>query len=389
MDSKCPLLLYIPSTKSVFKVKFAKNTSLEAMLYDGSRFIVKNQVIISSSSMETYNIALSQTPQGTTLYKVYKDLYNAAQIVYPVEPTWSPLLCTNTLAEDASWIQSVAYALDGSCFATGSHYACVDLWDGISGAYMRRLTNAISWGVTKMCFLPDSKQLVTAQDDAAYLWDIDTGALVLSFKEHSRRIRDISITSNQLATVSEDETVKIWSIHSGECQFTMEINQERISFLSSGFELLSTNDSGSVSIWNTHNGELIREFSLEGEIHFIPNSNYLLQTLDNTCQVLERDSPEVLLSVDKFDFYTWSNMAEISYLAIKTRNGFLEVWDIVSRVQIAKIALDWSWELALSPNGRLLVSSMSCYKTFFEYLLIIYSSIEKYLVYVECVFYSC
>lgn len=127
---------------TICKVKWAKDTTLETMLYDGLRFITKHQVIISSSSMNTYMTALLLTPQDTTLYKAYKDLHKGAQVVYPVESTWSPLLCTNTLAEGASWIWSVAYAPDGSCFATGSDGGCVDLWDGVSGAYMRRLTNS-------------------------------------------------------------------------------------------------------------------------------------------------------------------------------------------------------------------------------------------------------
>lgn len=375
--------------RTVCKVKWAKDTAFETMLYDGLRFITKHQVIISSSSMNTYMTALLLTPQDTTLYKVYKDLHKNVQIVYPVESTWSPLLCTNTLAGNAGIIMSVAYAPDGSCFATGSWNGCVDLWNGISGAYMRRLTNAISEQVTEMCFLSDCKQLVTAQGNVAYLWDVDTGVLVLSFNGHSENIKDISLTSDQLATVSDDNTIKIWEIHSGGHQFTIKTDARRVSFLSSGFELLSTNDSGPVSVWNTQNGELIRQFSTKGKIHFISNSNYLLQSLDSTCQVLERDSLEVLLSIDDFYYYTWSNMAEISYIAINTKNGSLEVWDIVSRCQVTKITLDKLIYLALSPNGRLLVSGKSCYQTFFEYSLTIYSSILRYLVYVECVFYSC
>lgn len=339
--SICCCCIFLTLT-TICKVKWAKDTTLETMLYDGHRFITKHQAIISSSSMNTYMTALLLTPQDTTLYKAYKDLHKSVQIVYPVESTWSPLLCTNTLAGDAGRIGSVAYAPDGSCFATGSYEGYVDLWDGVSGVYMRRLTNAISEEVTKMCFLPDCKQLVIAQEEIAYLWDIDTGVLVLSFNGHSDDIKDISLTSGQLATVSDNVSIKIWEIHSGKCLFTIEIEAERISFLSSGFELLSTNDSGSVSLWNTQNGESIREFSLEGEIHLIPNSNYLLQRLDNTCQVLEGDSLEVLLSVDPFEHYTWSNAAEISYIAIQTRNGFLEVWDIVLRARITNIALDGS-----------------------------------------------
>src|SRR6201999_540636 len=67
-------------------------------------------------------------------------------------------------------------------------------------------------------FSPDGKQLLTAGDDTAILWDVATGNEVRAFYGHADRVNAavFSPSGKEIATGSEDGTIRIWNVATGK-----------------------------------------------------------------------------------------------------------------------------------------------------------------------------
>ncbi|KAJ3478480.1 hypothetical protein NLI96_g9725 [Meripilus lineatus] len=208
--------------------QWASNSDCEQdlidMLYDGYRFIWLYRPQISAYAMNIYIAALVLMPQNTLLYKTYQNKFIATpEVFYPKPLTWSPMLSKGTVPHE-DILQSVAYTPDGQYFATGSQKGRIDLWDALSGTHLRSFENVFPAWVFKICFLADSQYLISMGHhyNKVYLWNVITGTNILTFEGHSLKINDISVISEQLATASDDRTVKIWNIKTAKCQSTLE-----------------------------------------------------------------------------------------------------------------------------------------------------------------------
>ncbi|KAJ3477435.1 hypothetical protein NLI96_g10464 [Meripilus lineatus] len=171
------------------------------ILYDGYRLIWLYQSHISIFAMNIYLIAFPLIPQSTCLFTTYKNKEYTTQRLYPKSLTWSPMLSSGTVSYQ-KFLWSVAYAPDGQYIATGSHQGSIDLWDTLSGAHIRQFETIFPKAIYKIYFLSNSQYLVSMS--------------------HSKNLADISVTLEQLATASDDTSVKIWDIKTVQCQSTLQ-----------------------------------------------------------------------------------------------------------------------------------------------------------------------
>lgn len=117
-------------------------------------------------------------------------------------------------------IYRVAWSANGAKLATaGLDRACV-LLDAKDGKPLRTIRGH-SRGVTAVCFLPDSKTLVTAglvtagTDQSVRVWSLPEGKPVRTLNNHTKAIHDLALRPQSsglpmIATVSDDRTVRLW-----------------------------------------------------------------------------------------------------------------------------------------------------------------------------------
>ena len=107
-------------------------------------------------------------------------------------------------------------------------------------------------------------KLVSGSDDNTIkIWNVDTGECVRTLTGHSHRVHSLQLLANEwqvLASGSFDSTIKIWNLDTGECIRTLKGHSSFIMSL----QLLPNNTlaSGSydttIKIWNVDSGKCIR-----------------------------------------------------------------------------------------------------------------------------------
>jgi WD40 repeat protein len=118
--------------------------------------------------------------------------------------------------------------------------------------------------VSAIAFSADGKQLASASDDnTVKLWDPQSGALLQTLESHSDWVWAIAFSADgkQLASASDDNTVKLWDPQSGALLQTLESHSGSvgaIAFSADGKQLASASHDKTVKLWDPQSGALLQ-----------------------------------------------------------------------------------------------------------------------------------
>lgn len=93
--------------------------------------------------------------------------------------------------------------------------------------------------------------------------DNNVNTVCLTLKGHTRRVRSVAYnpSGNELASGSDDKTIRIWNPTTGELLRILEGHKEAVNSIAynpAGGELASGSSDGTIKIWNPATGELIK-----------------------------------------------------------------------------------------------------------------------------------
>ncbi|MBF0518658.1 MAG: protein kinase [Nitrospirae bacterium] len=147
-----------------------------------------------------------------------------------------------------------------------------------------------SSSIRELIISHDEKYLLSGSDDKTLkLWDISTGECVKTFEGHRDHVTSVSLSqSNSYAlSGSDDKTLKLWDISTGECVKTFEGHRDHVTSVSlsqSNSYALSGSDDKTLKLWDINSGECIKTFVHEGHITSVSLSHdncYALSGTDN------------------------------------------------------------------------------------------------------------
>ena len=232
--------------------------------------------------------------------------------------------------------------------------------------------------VRAITFTPDGKYLVSASNDhTVRLWDIETGQLVTLFKGHKKRVNCLQISSDgkQIVSGSEDSTLKIWNLETGNCTKTIKtslnpktllnsitINSEQ-QFIATG----STSVQGTVKRWHWQTGEMLDAVKAA-------SSGINSLTLSSDARILVSGSggktikiwdleqglkePLVIPNAHESDILSLAIRDRILISGSKDRS--IKLWSLDTGESISHFSqshVGSIWDLAISPNGKMLASA--------------------------------
>jgi WD40 repeat protein len=240
-------------------------------------------------------------------------------------------------------------------------------------------------------FSPNGNQIVTTSSNGiVQLWDLK-GRLLSKFVGHYGRayVANFNPKDNLLATAGEDGTVRLWKwaqnfqlIDTG-----LEHGSRNTVFnpASDGKELSIAGTGGTVQIWRQQNDSWIKHAQCEGHkagvvfgLSYAPNNKFLASSAeDGTIRLWDLEKGCQSLGAWQGD----NNVNNVSFspengnlLAAALGNGKIQLWDLrtldsasiqshinspVTFQGHSPIPLPGAWNVAFSPNGKLLATSGS------------------------------
>ncbi|KAK1987242.1 WD40-repeat-containing domain protein [Colletotrichum cereale] len=127
--------------------------------------------------------------------------------------------------------------------------------------------------VESVAFSGDCTQLASSSDDRTIrVWDLTTGRCLQIFKGHTEVITSVTFSSNgkQLFSASHDRTIKAWDLTTGQCLHTLKGHTQAVSSVacsSNSLQLASASWDCTIKIWDPTTGQCLR--TLKGHNYVI------------------------------------------------------------------------------------------------------------------------
>lgn len=282
-----------------------------------------------------------------------------------------------TLKAHSSEVNSIAFAPDGTLFATASgdlfdasKEHTVKLWNGKTGKRIRTLSG-FSAGVEALAISPDGKWLAAgSRDGSVKLWDLSNGRVSQSLKAHSTVYTvAFSPDSTRLATGSESGTVELWDVQSGTLDKTLRGHSQivqSLAFSPDGARLASGSWDHTTALWDTETGARVKTF---GKVSAAVNSIALSSDgafvaaggQDRKIRQWDLGSGRLMATLEGHSNAINSVAAspDGTLLASGSWDGTIKLWELPSgkQVQTWNLQPKNPQSVAFSPDGKSLASS--------------------------------
>jgi WD40 repeat protein len=225
-----------------------------------------------------------------------------------------------------------------------------------------------SGSVTAVAIAPDGKRAVSASEDQTLkVWNIESG----EFLQSLAGVNAVAITpdGNRAVSASTDYTLKVWDLESGEILQSLEGHSlwvTAVAITPDGNRAVSASWDNTLKVWDLESGEILQ--SLEGHSQMVnavaitPDGNRAISaSTDTTLKVWDIESGEILQSLEWHCGCVFA--VAITPDGNRAVSGFgnytLKLWDIGSGeiLQSLEGHSNYVLAVAITPDGKRAIST--------------------------------
>ena len=213
-----------------------------------------------------------------------------------------------------------------------------------------------------------------SDDKTVRIWDVESGDCIKTLEGHTNCVNGVSFSPNNQYVVSgsDDKTVRIWDVESGDCIKTLEGHTSyvySVSFSPNNQYVVSGSSGKTVRIWDVESGDCIK--TLEGHTDFVcsvsfsPNNQYVVSgSDDNTVRVWDVESGDCIKTLEGHTgwvrgvSFSPNNQCVVSGAWDDT----VRIWDVESGECIKTLEGHTKpiSSIVFSPNNQYVLSKDSC-----------------------------
>lgn len=230
-----------------------------------------------------------------------------------------------------------------------------------------------SW-VTTVAFNPKTPILVSGSlDDTIKVWSLQTGQLLYTLEGHARGVNQVVIGSGGqvLASCGDDDLVKVWNLADGALLHTLNGHMRDVTSIaigSQGFLLASGSEDLTLKLWKLDKGTLLK--TLTGSVGMIrsvswtPQEDHLLSGgMDNKIRVWDVHSGKQVrvLSGHLNSVNSIAVSANGYFVASASKDRTLKLWELASGTLIHSLTghVQEVNAVAIAPDNRTVISGSS------------------------------
>ncbi len=218
---------------------------------------------------------------------------------------------------------------------------------------------------------PDGKKVASgSEDETLKIWDLDSGQYLTTPKGHTGTIYNATVTPDgkKVVSGSQDRTLRIWDLDSGQCLATLEGHTESVFTVAvtpDGKKIVSGSVDNTLKIWDLDSGQCLA--TLEGHTESVlgvavtPDGKKIVSgSRDKTLRTWDLDSGQCLATLEGHtrSVYSLAVTSDGKKIVSGSYDNTLRIWDLDSGQYLAILEGHTRTvrSLAITPDGKKVVS---------------------------------